>query len=82
MKEIKRSHKKLDPDFKAILMMYRALKSCSSSEMLDENLKYIAGYFGYEAIKKNSEEPCGCKTVPSRMKYVCKEHTPGPQPIG
>jgi hypothetical protein len=48
MKKIKRSHKKLDPDVKAVFATYRALKASSSPKMLEENLRFVAGHFGYE----------------------------------
>ena len=52
MIKIKRSHKKLDPDIKAVFALFRALRLSSSPAMLESNLRYIANYFGYEVIKK------------------------------
>ena len=48
MSKITRSHKKMDPDIKAVFATYRALKASSSSKMLEENLRFVAGHFGYE----------------------------------
>jgi hypothetical protein len=38
----------MDPDIKAVFATYRALKASSSSKMLEENLRFVAGHFGYE----------------------------------
>lgn len=45
--KVTRSHKKLDPDFKAILDVYRALKKSSDKNALEFNLAFVAEHFGY-----------------------------------
>jgi hypothetical protein len=48
----------MDPDIKAVFATYRALKASSSPKMLEENLRFVAGHFGYEIFipLKDKEE--------------------------
>ena len=54
MAKIKRSHKKLDPDIKAVFAAWRALKASSSPAMIKANLEFISGHFGFEIKEKTN----------------------------
>lgn len=47
MKKITRSHKKMNPDIKAIFATSRALRGSSNLAMLEANLAFVAGHFGF-----------------------------------
>jgi hypothetical protein len=49
--ERKRSHRKLDPDIKALTLAWRALKGSSCDRMLRANLDFLVGHFGYALLE-------------------------------
>lgn len=74
--KITRSHKKMDPDIKAVFTAGKALKQSSSERMLKANLEFIAGHFGY-AIMETLPIPqeCGCHSTYVKFNHICAEHS-------
>ncbi len=55
----------MDPDIKAIFAAGRALKGSSSKRMLGENLRFLAGHFGYVIV----EDSRSLVLEPRRLPY-------------